>query len=656
MVDYEGEGLRLKAFGKAVIRNSRFYGNAGYTYTEVASGAFGVRALNKGCLFDARSPGIFPMSEFPHGLVAALNSRFIGVYFRLLSPGILLDQAYAPKVPIPSQQTLQRLESSGEFAISVKQFDACSDPCEFTFKESSKEIYTGIQNSTADITSAILLSSESYNDRVVKNDHELGVNANYVLQTMGTPAGFYPLITGYDALPELPADVDLPSPPQEVLDYLAMHERINPGPTELARLKLRLRALYEAGPGAKQDAADEEVDDDGDDGEEIAVSGAHIPIPTETFLEELSIKMQLHPISVYWLLEELRAEGARCKPEERRLLEDRLSVLVLRLLGHRWPKQIEANEPVPAWADPDGIIPISGGTGDTTLAEQVRARLRAEDGELGAQRTEALLAELTGSSLETWLRREFWKRHVRQFKYRPIAWHLASDPSVATGGKRRGANRQPAFECLLYYHACSGDVLARNRTQYVEPLLRAERQHLDAARRANNDDTTAAQATARIQELEAFAAKLRDVAENGFASPELDKLLADETLDRWNGDGYLAPATHDDLVRQERAWHVDLNDGVRVNIAPLQLAGLLHSDVLKAADAKKAIADRARWRSDERRWVRAGKLPRCGWMPDDVPESLKWTELEPQRDAERIKLAQKRQKALNRVQEDPASE
>ena len=43
--------------------------------------------------------------------------------------------------------------------------------------------------------------------------------------------------------------------------------------------------------------------------EEEMASGAHIPIPTETFLEELSVRMELHPISVYWLLEELRAEG-----------------------------------------------------------------------------------------------------------------------------------------------------------------------------------------------------------------------------------------------------------------------------------------------------------------------------------------------------------
>ena len=50
------------------------------------------------------------------------------------------------------------------------------------------------------------------------------------------------------------------------------------------------------------------------------------------------------------------------------------------------------------------------------ITERVRARLRAEDGDLGAQRAEALLSELTGQSLEDWLRREFFKRHIRQFK------------------------------------------------------------------------------------------------------------------------------------------------------------------------------------------------------------------------------------------------
>ncbi len=473
-----------------------------------------------------------------------------------------------------------------------------------------------------------------------------------VIEETGSPAGWYPLIENYNALLPLSADICLPPLSQELLNDISTHERINVSDKELTRIKANLRAFYEAGPGAKNVEQEEnnEISEESENEDEIA-SGAHIPIPTETFLEELSVKMQLHPISIYWLLEELKAEGVRCKPEELRLLEDRLSVLVLQLLGHRWPRQLEVSEPIPAWASNDGIIPLVAGTGEATLAEQVRARLRAEDRDLGVQQTEALLTELTGLSLEEWLRRKFFSRHISQFKYRPIAWHLASTPTN-NGKKKRGwAQRGPAFECLLYYHACSGDALARIRTQYVEPFLRAEYQKMKDAYLLK-DETASVLANERIQELEAFVQKLRLIEEQGFACPELEKFMAVEPLDRWSGDGYFAPSSRDELLRNEQAWKVDINDGVRVNIAPLQLADALGSNVLKTADAKKALADRARWRAYERRLVRDGKLPRCGWMDERVPESPRWTEREPKRIAEQIKLEQKRQVLENRRAEE----
>jgi len=476
-----------------------------------------------------------------------------------------------------------------------------------------------------------------------------------ILDEIGTPAGLYPLVLNYDALPELPDNLELPEPPLELFDYLAKHKRISTDEKELARIKTNLRALYETGPGGKgvelEENEIEKIEDEEKEVEDEIEASVSTLISTETFLEELSVKMQLHPISVFWLLEELKAEGARCKPEELRILEDRLSVIVLRLLAHRWPKQLEAGEPVPEWASSDGIIPFVAGTGEATLAEQVRSRLRAEDGELGVQRTEALLTELMGQSLEEWLRRRLFSRHVSQFKYRPIAWHLASTPTNTGKKKRGGSQSNPAFECLLYYHVCSSDVLARIRTQYVEPLLRAERQKIQDASLFQGETTTVL-ANEHIQELEAFVEKLRLIEAQGFACPELDTFMTKEPLDRWSSDGYLAPSSRDELLRNERAWHVDINDGVRVNIAPLQLAGALASDVLKVADAKKALADRARWRADERRWVRDGKLPRCGWMDESVPESPRWTEREPERIAEQIKLEQKRQAHQNRREEE----
>ena len=73
------------------------------------------------------------------------------------------------------------------------------------------------------------------------------------------------------------------------------------------------------------------------------------------------------------------------------------------------------------------------------------------------------------------------------------------------------------------------------------------------------------------------------------------------------------PRTVQEFARQESLYHPDINNGVRVNIAPLQDAGLLTADVLAGKDVGKAIADRAAWRDDERRGCREGKLPKPGW-------------------------------------------
>jgi hypothetical protein len=147
-----------------------------------------------------------------------------------------------------------------------------------------------------------------------------------IFSETGTPAGWFLLIAGYDDLPGLPHG--LPEIPPEVFDYLKAHKRRKLTPEELADLKRRLRLLYEAGPGAKVEEEEpfdrEETPGEGDEEEENeVVLGARIPIPTETFLEELSVRLEVHPVSVYWLLKELREkEGAVCLPELRRYTDE----------------------------------------------------------------------------------------------------------------------------------------------------------------------------------------------------------------------------------------------------------------------------------------------------------------------------------------------
>lgn len=82
-------------------------------------------------------------------------------------------------------------------------------------------------------------------------------------------------------------------------------------------------------------------------------------------------------------------------------------------------------------------------------------------------------------------------------------------------------------------------------------------------------------------------------------------------------DGKKAPPQNiKEFIAQEGNYVPDINDGVRVNIAPLQRAELLADDVIAGKDLDKAIEDRSEWRSDERRWVREGKLPRPGWWEE----------------------------------------
>ena len=542
----------------------------------------------------------------------------------------------------------------------------------------------------------------------------------------------------------------------------------------------------------------------GDDEAESILDEA-LQLPAETFLEEISSNLEIHPISVYWLLRDgIETEGWRCLPEERRLFADRITVTALQLLGHCWPKQVEAGEPVPDWADSEGIIPITPLAKESTLSERLQQRLRAD--EIDASD----FADVMGKPLDAWLATEFFKHHTKQFKKRPIAWQLQSGKFTA--------RTLPAFACLLYYHKLDADTLPKLRSQYVAPL----RQRLEtevrgllaivADARSERQVKRGAELEDAIHELQKIDTVLETVARTGFGSPSLlptlrqyaiddamlalkarwlrrlselianspladwlaaadrtalhpdfrtwiadamthldhfcatvgpkapdqTKLASDPTpvelaklisphvnemlkealelacdnwyaqfdevvlgpdkekvkqlkeeqksceeqldanpapapeevrelkfrvkvfkedmkvltaqikrrtalantvrtqIESWQskeplgwGD-WLAgqplfdtiasldgrrtpPATIAEFIAQESLYAPDINDGVRVNIAPLQKAGVLAADVLATKDIDKAIADRAEWRADERRWVREGKLPQPGW-------------------------------------------
>jgi len=242
--------------------------------------------------------------------------------------------------------------------------------------------------------------------------------------------------------------------------------------------------------------------------------------------------------------------------------------MILRMLGFRWPKQVEAGEPIPEWADKDGIIPITDHTGEKTLLERIRDRIGAEFGEDRISAIEAEFSDILYNAdcknadikgkkppgkkitLAEWLEREFFKRHTSQFKKRPIAWHLTSSNGT--------------FQVLLFYHKISGDILKNLKNIYLAKVQSYYGVLLERARAGENipGNLTPGKLQDIEAELEDFASKL-DTVINLPYEPLID-------------------------------------DGVRVNIAPLQKVGLLKLPVLAEKDVDRAIADRNSWREDDK--------------------------------------------------------
>lgn len=250
------------------------------------------------------------------------------------------------------------------------------------------------------------------------------------------------------------------------------------------------------------------------------------------------------------------------------IVETYFMSLVLELLGFRWPKQVEANEPVPDWADKDGIIPITEHTDEKTILERIRDRIGAEFGEdriadIEAEFADILYnaackeAEIKGKTppkkritLAQWLEKEFFRRHTSQFKKRPIAWHLTSSNGT--------------FQVLISCHKISLDMFKNLKNRH---LAKVQSYYGTLLERTRKGESVPGGLT---------AGKLSDIElELEELSNRLDKLIA---------------MPYEPLI----------DDGVRINIAPLQKLGLLAFPVLAAKDVDSAIADRNRWREEDK--------------------------------------------------------
>jgi len=220
-----------------------------------------------------------------------------------------------------------------------------------------------------------------------------------------------------------------------------------------------------------------------------------------------------------------------------------LQVAVARLLGYRWPAELDPNMELAdeqrewvkrcgalaGYADDDGIVCIPPVRGEASASDRLLNLLAAAYGDAWSNDTLAALlksADHAGKTLETWLREKFFTQHCKLFQHRPFIWHIWD-------GLRDG------FAALVNYHKLDAKLLETLIYTYLGDWISRQKQdiasHVDGAQE-------------RLAAAESLKKKLELILE-GEAPYDI--------FVRWKP-----------LEKQPIGWDPDLNDGVRLNIRP----------------------------------------------------------------------------------------
>jgi len=220
-----------------------------------------------------------------------------------------------------------------------------------------------------------------------------------------------------------------------------------------------------------------------------------------------------------------------------------LHIAVARLLGYRWPAELDTEmelateqralvsscESLLPFADDDGIVCIPSVGGEFSASDRLLKMLAASYGDVWTDDTLSMLLRNTdavGKTLEDWLRDKFFIQHCKLFNDRPFIWHVWD-------------GLPDGFSALVNYHKLDYKKLESLIYSYLGDWI--QRQKTDVANNVEGARERLSAAQALFQRLELI-------------------LKGEEPYDifvRWKR-----------LEEQPVGWNPDLNDGVRLNIRP----------------------------------------------------------------------------------------
>jgi hypothetical protein len=223
-----------------------------------------------------------------------------------------------------------------------------------------------------------------------------------------------------------------------------------------------------------------------------------------------------------------------------------LQVAVARLLGYRWPAELDPKmeladeqrewvrrcDSLSKFVDRDGIVAIPAVKGEGNAKDRLLDMLAASYGDrwsTGVMSRLLAAADHADGNLESWLRDKFFAQHCRLFQNRPFIWQIWD-------GLRDG------FSALVNCHKLDRRLLESLAWAYVGDWI--ARQTFDVGGGVEGAQTRLDAAVALQRRLEAI----------------LEGEAPYDIFVRWKL-----------LAEQPLGWNPDINDGVRLNIRPFMM-------------------------------------------------------------------------------------
>jgi len=245
-----------------------------------------------------------------------------------------------------------------------------------------------------------------------------------------------------------------------------------------------------------------------------------------------------------------------------------LHIAVARLLGYRWPAELDAGmelspeqrtlvdrcSDLAKFTDNDGIVPIPAMRKEQSAENRLLGILEISYGtEWNATTLSRLLKNsgCEGKNLEYWLRNLFFTQHCDLFSQRPFIWHIWD-------GLKDG------FSVLVNYHKLDSRLLDSLIYTYLG----------DWISRQERDKDQIESAAERLDAARSLQKKLMDIQKG---EDPLDVFV------RWKP-----------IEEQPVGWNPDLNDGVRLNIRPFVLV----SDVKVKGAGVLRDKPKVKWEND----------------------------------------------------------